>query len=100
MNNRISFLVLLTLAPLLAPALGGCDDRRPAGPTNGETAVGQKDNCYVCGEHEIDVLPDTARVEHQGKTFYFCSDDCKETFTKNPAPYVARRDAREAKAKG
>jgi YHS domain-containing protein len=44
----------------------------------------------VCG---MDVDPkDPAiagrKVEYGGKSYYFCSDDCKKSFEKNPAAYV------------
>ncbi len=29
-----------------------------------------------------------AKREHKGKTFYFCSQKCAETFDKNPAQFV------------
>ncbi len=81
--------------------VAGCDEKTtaPSSPTTAAAAV-QTDNCYVCGEHELDVLPDTVRAEHEGNTYYFCVEDCKETFEKDPAKYAARRAAREAKQKG
>jgi Cu+-exporting ATPase len=41
----------------------------------------------VCG---IKVDPSTARhnVEHDGRTFYFCSDRCRTKFAEDPAKYV------------
>jgi len=44
----------------------------------------------VCG---MDVDPDAAKAagrtsEHQGKTYYFCSDDCKKQFDKEPGKFV------------
>jgi len=29
-----------------------------------------------------------ATVEHEGKIYHFCSDDCKEEFEENPADYA------------
>lgn len=31
---------------------------------------------------------------HQGKTFYFCSEDCKKRFDQDPEPYVQLGGAR------
>ena len=40
----------------------------------------------VCG---MDVNPAKAlKTEYLGKTYYFCSKDCKAKFDKNPSQYV------------
>lgn len=41
----------------------------------------------VCGKR---LCPKSANVEykHNGKTYYFCSQKCKEKFEKNPAKYL------------
>ncbi len=41
----------------------------------------------VCG---MEVIPETAEAtsEHQGKSYYFCSAEDKETFDENPEEYV------------
>jgi YHS domain-containing protein len=41
----------------------------------------------VCGMN-IDERQASAKAEHQGKTFYFCSVDCKEEFEQNPQRYT------------
>lgn len=41
----------------------------------------------VCG---MDVDTDTAdSMEYQGKTYYFCSDDCHAKFMADPQKYVS-----------
>lgn len=30
-----------------------------------------------------------ATTEHQGRTYYFCSEDCKETFLEEPDDYAS-----------
>lgn len=42
----------------------------------------------VCG---MKIEQDQARgsSEFQGTTYYFCSDDCKRTFDRNPERYAA-----------
>ncbi len=44
----------------------------------------------VCGMDVDPKDPAVARrkVEYQGKSYYFCSDMCKEDFQKDPAAYV------------
>jgi membrane fusion protein, copper/silver efflux system len=74
-------------APAKAPAVakvpmsGMPAAKRPA--TSAATAV--KDP--VCG---MDVDPNDAagKVEYQGKTYYFCSNDCKAKFEKAPKQYI------------
>ena len=40
----------------------------------------------VCG---IDVvINENLSLEFEGKTFYFCSVDCKERFAKNPTEFL------------
>ena len=41
----------------------------------------------VCG---MDVKPEsaTARCEHGGQTYLFCSAACKQAFEKNPEQYI------------
>ncbi len=41
----------------------------------------------VCGM-EVDEKEAAANGEHEGKTYYFCSKGCQETFDKNPAQYA------------
>ena len=45
----------------------------------------------VCG---MEVTPETAEVtlEYQGRTYYFCSMNCKETFDKNPEKYALQKE--------
>jgi YHS domain-containing protein len=41
----------------------------------------------VCGM-TIEETDAVATVEHEGKTYYFCSQDCAEEFTENPEDYT------------
>jgi YHS domain-containing protein len=34
---------------------------------------------------------DTPHAEHGGKTWYFCSEYCREQFVRNPGGYVPSR---------
>ena len=45
----------------------------------------------VCG---MEVIPETAEAtsEYQGRTYYFCSAGCKESFDKNPNNYVMQQE--------
>jgi P-type Cu+ transporter len=59
----------------------------PAGMARGEEMVGEEATDPVCG-----MSVDTATAEYRsfrdGKTYYFCSAGCKESFDKEPARYT------------
>lgn len=56
----------------------GCKD-------NEETTMTVKDP--VCGM-EIEEGDAVGSAEHEGKTFFFCSNDCKEEFEADPDAYT------------
>jgi YHS domain-containing protein len=37
----------------------------------------------------VDEKKAAAKVEHMGKTYYFCSELCKQAFEKDPHKYMA-----------
>jgi YHS domain-containing protein len=41
----------------------------------------------VCGM-KIDADEATGTVEHEGRTFFFCSEACREAFQADPALYA------------
>jgi YHS domain-containing protein len=41
----------------------------------------------VCGM-QVNQQNAAGRSAHQGKNFYFCSEDCKKQFDQDPEPYV------------
>lgn len=43
----------------------------------------------VCGMR-VDPQNAAASMEYQGKTYYFCSDDCHQKFMQNPAQYAGQ----------
>jgi YHS domain-containing protein len=56
----------------------------------------------VCGM-EVDQSKAKAAgrtAEYKGQTYYFCSDDCKEKFGKEPARYTAKAGSRRLAASG
>lgn len=46
-------------------------------------------NDQVCGM-QVDEKTATAQLEHEGRTYYFCSAGCKKRFQDDPAKFVAR----------
>ena len=43
-------------------------------------------NCPVCGMQVDEKTAPSAK--HQGQTFYFCSQQCKDAFVKKPEAYA------------
>ncbi len=41
----------------------------------------------VCGMH-IEPMNAAAQTTYQGNTYYFCSQECKQAFDKDPQKYV------------
>lgn len=41
----------------------------------------------VCGMN-VDEKKTSAVTQHQGKTYYFCSHACRDTFAKNPEKFA------------
>jgi YHS domain-containing protein len=48
----------------------------------------------VCGM-KIDPAKAKGKAEHQGKTYYFCSDDCKARFEKEPAKFAEKKEEKK-----
>lgn len=55
----------------------------------GEAVLGDKTTCPVSGE-TFTVAADSPKVEHEGKTYYFCCEDCVGDFQKDPAKYLSK----------
>jgi len=43
----------------------------------------------ICGM-QVDPKKAAGSSEYQGKTYYFCSDECRADFLKHPEKYVRR----------
>ena len=48
--------------------------------------------CWRCGGHKFEVDDTTATFDYQGKTYYFCTEDCKIEFAKDPAHYLPKKE--------
>lgn len=53
----------------------------------GEAAMGDRTSCPVSGE-TFTVAADSPKVEYEGKTYYFCCEDCVGEFQKDPSKYA------------
>jgi YHS domain-containing protein len=83
MIKRIAQLPAVFLLALLA----GCAAQRPQDTR-------PMAECPVCRENadlaclNVRVDDQTPHAEYRGVTYYFCSEDCRKDFVKNPAKYV------------
>jgi len=61
------------------------------GGTGGSTAIASQGAAVdpVCGM-QIHAGPDTPHVTHDGRTVYFCSEQCRDRFVAKPGAYIAR----------
>lgn len=73
-------------APIDAPK----GDEAAAGDVKpiGEAKVGDKTKCPVSGE-VFTVSETSPKVEHEGKTYYFCCSGCDAKFKADPAKFLA-----------
>lgn len=71
--------------------IAGC-----ATPSADSVQTGPVATCYVCKYNNdlacvnLDIKDSTPRTEKQGKTYYFCSQDCRDAFLKNPQKYLPK----------
>ena len=86
---------LLALAPACAtakaPATEAAHHVDPSAAVikPGEAKLGDSTVCPVSGEH-FTVDASSPKVEYQGKTYFFCCNDCVADFQKNPEKFVAK----------
>lgn len=74
---------------LLAAIAAGCSSgpAHPEGPTA---------ECMVCVRNHdeqcrvVHIQDDTPHCEWDGRTWYFCSEECREAFLKQPETYAKR----------
>ncbi len=57
--------------------------------------AGEKVVCPGCG-HEIKKADAKITYEHEGKTYYFCCEACKEKFVKNPEKCIQKKEEMKA----
>jgi YHS domain-containing protein len=73
-----------TPSPHPTPATSGTES---ALKPMGSAKIGDTTKCPVSGE-EFTVTESSPKVEHDGKTYYFCCPGCDEKFKKDPAKYL------------
>lgn len=70
-----------------APAAEAAPVLSPGTKAPGEAKVGDKSYCLVSKE-EFTVTDASPKVEHDGKTYYFCCSGCDQKFQKDPSKYL------------
>ena len=43
--------------------------------------------CPVC-QMDLSIAPETVSIEHEGETFYFCNEDCRDEFEEGPSAFI------------
>lgn len=85
MNKILNIVLAVLLAVVAGCATSSNDAARASGPT---------ETCHVCKYNNdlacvcVKVKDSTPRAVYQGTTYYFCSDDCRMVFSKNPTRYL------------
>jgi YHS domain-containing protein len=88
---RLQKLFIASVVVALFGGLGGCASRPQIA---GSDAAAPMATCEVCqynrdlGCVRFRLKQDTPQVQHEGKTYCFCSEDCRAAFQKNPARYL------------
>src|SRR5437660_682446 len=65
-------------------------------PVSASAGAQQHAECLVCKKNadlacvDVDVDAKTPYSDYNGKRYYFCSDECKQKFMKNPAAYMGQ----------
>jgi YHS domain-containing protein len=97
----IWLLVGMVVAGCAAPGPSGSPTTTPSPAEPGVTAASahsrQQDECLVC-KYNADLACVNVRVDKttptyvfNGRTYYFCSDECRDDFKKNPEKYLAQK---------
>jgi YHS domain-containing protein len=77
---------------LLAVLMAGCASLPPVPP-----AGATEQQCPVCRDRRdfdclvVDKSPRTPHADYAGRTHYFCSENCRTEFQRNPSRYWPAR---------
>lgn len=87
MKRLLNFAILT----LLVVVAGCATSPKETAQDSGQTAT-----CYVCRYNNdlacltVKVKDTTPRAEYQGRTYCFCSEDCRAAFISKPGKYLAK----------
>lgn len=54
----------------------------------GEARVGDRTTCAMHSDAVFTVSTSTPKVEHRGRTYYFCCPECAKHFAEHPGDFV------------
>jgi YHS domain-containing protein len=98
MKSELSLRVIATIALFsFVTIFAGCAANPQADTRSAPATKPACAECLVCKKNfdlacvDVDVDATTPRTEYNGKTYYFCSDDCKQEFLKNPSKYASSK---------
>jgi YHS domain-containing protein len=81
--------LLLSILAVASPACRSTNES-----TAGEASAAPRAQCPVCvaegdlGCVEVKVLAETPSSKYLGRTYWFCSEECRSEFEKHPNHYV------------
>jgi len=84
----------LFLSCLLLAGCASTGENGSAAASASATTQASHSECLVCKKNAdlacVDVTVDqnTPRYMYNGKTYYFCSNDCKQEFAKSPTKFL------------
>jgi len=87
----MTFYRKLTAIWIVLICAGGCSSS--PGPSASATHK-PCEQCIVCKHNadlacvDVEVDANTPRYVYNGKTYYFCSETCRDEFAKNPTKYA------------
>jgi len=88
-SSLLNSACMVALVSMVVASMTGCSSaQHVSAPSDGVTA-----RCPVCEQRadlaclNVKVTDQTPRSDWQGKRYYFCSEECKVAFDKNPAKY-------------
>ena len=79
-------LILISLLLMTGCASDSSAHRQASAGPHGECTVCKKNADLACVDVAID--DKTPRFDYRGKTYYFCSNECRSEFIKHPAKYA------------
>ncbi len=91
----LALLLSFSLACANKPAADASSQTQAAATSSGvkaigEAKIGDKSNCPVSKE-EFTVTAESPKVEHGGKTYYFCCSGCAEKFKASPEKFLEQK---------
>jgi YHS domain-containing protein len=90
-KKHLGLLVLLGCALAITAAIAtGCKKKESAAPTETKEAASAAVEQTTCPVMEGNKIDKNVFVIYKGKKVYFCCENCKAEFEKNPEKYISK----------